>query len=109
MVFSILSKYLNQYKVATREKYKGKHEISGKQQFAKLTLFTIFITLLTICSILAAVDIWATKNLSSLYLVLFIIALFIPYVGDVLGIIIIVYWIISISSNSQLIRGVNKA
>jgi len=103
MTFGLLSAAYNDYRIKqeSKERYKGmiKHYISWPAKGA----LAIFEILLTILSILCLYDIYAIKGWNTYILIAILALFFILVLGDVLALSIIVYWVIAIRENSQIL------
>lgn len=108
-MYGLLSSAYNNYRInnatADRERFRAGNVLKNSLSLpakGALILFEIFIT---IFSLLALFDIYRVKNLNIGLFIAILIIFFIPVIGDLTAIFIIVYWLISIRPESKLLQG----
>ena len=71
---------------------------------AMTVITNIFTTLIALCAILALVDMWTVNSWNSWVLILGLVILFYPTIGEVFAIGLIIYWFVTTYSRSHLIN-----
>ena len=106
-MYGLLAKAYNNYRIdnstANRESFRTKQSLSWTAKGGILILELVF----TVLVLLALYDIYLVRRLPTWLLIVFLVLLFVPVVGDVLGIVIILYWLLELGlrKQSQLLGG----
>jgi hypothetical protein len=89
---------------AIKEGYKTKGAINKNVlSWPARGAFMLFDIILTIAAFLVAIDIFQVKKLEPWILFLIFLLFFVPVVGDILAIVLISYWILSIRPQSKML------
>lgn len=108
-MFGLLSKAYNSYLInddtGSREKYHSvkKSLLKSYLSWPARGVYTILEIALTILALLCLWDCYTVRGWDAWLLVLLLILFFVPLVGDVLAFAIIVYWVVEVRPNSQLL------
>ena len=106
-MYGLLSQMMSSYRIRndTKEKFRGtKHLINN----SNVNVTTIVELIFSIAAILALMDIWVIKQMDSWLLILFLILYCIPIMGDIVAVIIITYWLVSINNQSVILQQMKK-
>jgi len=110
-MYGLLSSAYNSYRInnstVDRERFRaGKASMKNNLSWSARGFLIIFEIFLTIIALLALFDTYQVKNWNIGLFVLILILFFIPVVGDLTAIFIIVYWLVSIRPQSQLLSAI---
>jgi hypothetical protein len=95
-MYGLLSNTYKNYRIenstSNRESFRSKQSLSWTGKGGILLLELAF----TVLVLLVLYDIYSVKHWPSWLLIVFLVVLFIPVIGDVLGILLILYWLLEI-------------
>lgn len=100
-MYGLLSNAYKNYRIenstANRESFRTKQSLSWTAKGGILLLELVF----TIIVLLVLYDIYLIKHWPTWVLIVFLVLLFIPVIGDIIGILIILYWLLEIGIKKQ--------
>lgn len=105
-MYGLLSTAYKNYRIenstSNREAFHAKQSLSLTAKGGILLLEMAF----TVLVLVALYDIYLVKRWPSWLLIILLVLLFIPIIGDVIGIVVILYWMIEtgIGSRSQILK-----
>jgi hypothetical protein len=106
-MFGLLTSTYNNYRIndstANKEQF-NKHSIGTYKSWPYRGTFNLIEILLTIFSILVLWDCYITKKWDTQTFALLLVLFFVPYIGDILALCIIIIWFIDVRPNSNFIK-----
>lgn len=112
VMYGYLSQMMNNYKIQDttdkREQFHGrknsvwKNFVRNYASFPARGTYFILEIVITILALLFLWDCYVVKGWSTWILVFILVLFFIPLIGDVLALSIIIYWLLEVRPNSQL-------
>jgi|SRR5579872_3955877 len=104
MVFGLTNKSYNQYRIHnnSKEGYVSPKNTVGLS-FTANGLIYILEILLTFIAIIATVDLYLIHRWNIWLSVVFFVLFFIPVLGDVLSVVIIVYWLVRVRNGDSVL------
>jgi len=100
-MYGLLSNAYNNYRIenstVNRESFRTRQSLSWTAKGGILILELVF----TVIVLLALYDIYTIKQWPSWLFIALVILLFVPVIGDVIGIIIILYWFLELGVKKQ--------
>ena len=112
-MYGLLSKAYESYRINNttdaREKFRSTKKSLMKQYMSwpARGAYSILEIALTIIALLALWDCYLVKGWDSWLLVLLLVLFFVPVLGDVLALAIIIYWVLEVRPSSQLLAKFN--
>ena len=106
MTFGLLSSMYKTYRIdnETKEGFRSKKAVKNFIGWPSMGAAVILEILLTILAILCLFDIAQTKTLDTWLVVLILVLFFIPYIGDIIALVLIIYWVIEVRPTSTLLK-----
>lgn len=108
-MMGLLSSMYNNYRIrdntdAAKKQHEGFRGAPAQYaSFPARGTYMIVAILLTILTILCLIDIYMVKGFSAWMLILLILLLLTPFLGDILAIAVIIYWVVECRPQSQIL------
>lgn len=104
-MYGLLSQAYKNYRIknTTKEGFWTSHTVKNYMSWPSRGTYYILEILLTILAILCLYDCFIVKGWDAWLLGLLLVLFFVPFIGDVLALAIIIYWITTVRSQSMLL------
>jgi hypothetical protein len=106
-MYGLLSSAYNDYRINnstnSRESFWTKKQMKQYLSWPARGMYSILEIILTVVALLCLWDCYLVQGWDSWLLVLLLVLFFIPYLGDCLALVIVVYWLLEVRPNSEIL------